>query len=236
MAGHQHRRAPLRHVAQKQRPHLPPHHRIEAVHRLVQNEVLRHTAYRQPEGRLLLHTLAHAPQHHLLIQREYLLQLLVPLPAEIRVDAGEEFRHLPDTRLGEIVPIVADHSHAPLGPGVLIHRLAVQQHLAAVLPVNARQMADNGGLARAVGAYQSVHRALGHGHGQPIQRPEAVKGLDYVFYLKHGRFLLPTGPPATAGCSPAPSAPPAAASASLSAPGCAGPARCPSPPRSCPCR
>ena len=185
VAGHQHRGAPLGHVAQKQRPYLPPHHRVKAVHRLVQNEVLRHAAHRQPEGRLLLHTLGHAAQHQLLVQREHLLQLLVALPAEGGIQPCIELRHLPDTALGEIVPVVADDGHAPLHGGVLIHRLAVHQHVAAVLPVDARQMADDGGLARTVGAHQSVHRAVGHRHGQAVQRPEAVKALDDVFYLDH---------------------------------------------------
>lgn len=198
VAGHQHRRAALRHVAQKQRPHLPPHHRVKAIHRLVQNEVLRHTAHHQPKGRLLLHTLAHPPQHHFLIQREDLLQLLVPLPAEIGVDTGEEFRHLPDARLREVVPVVADNGHTTLHGDVLIYRLTVHQHVAAVLPVDARQMADDGGFPRAVGPYQTVHRAVGHRHGQVVQRPEAVKGLDDVFYLDH----LPSPPSqSTSSCS-----------------------------------
>ena len=119
------------------------------------------------------------------LQREHLLQLLVALPAEGGIQPCIELRHLPDAALGEVVPVVADDGHAPLHSGVLIHRLAVHQHVAAVLPVDARQMADDGGLARAVGPHQTVHRAVGHRHGQAVQRPEAVKALDDIFYLDH---------------------------------------------------
>ena len=168
MAGYQHRGTTLRHVPQQQGPHLPPHHRVQTVHRLIQNEVLRHTTHGQPEGRLLLHPLAHAPQHLAVIQGEHLLHLLVSLPGEGGVRPGVQLRHLGNGRLREIVPVVGDHHHAPLGVGVLPNGSALQQQLAAVGAVYAGKVADDGGLSGAVGANQPIYRPLGYGEGGPV--------------------------------------------------------------------
>ena len=57
MGGNQHRGAVFRHIRQNHAHHLPAHHRVQAIHRLVQNQHLRMDAHGQVEGRLLLHTL-----------------------------------------------------------------------------------------------------------------------------------------------------------------------------------
>ena len=180
MAGHQHGGATLRHVAQQQRPHLTAHHRVKAVHRLVQDQVLRHAAHGDPERRLLLHTLAHAADHLAVVQREHLVHPVIALLAEAGVHTLIQPGHLPNGPLGEIEPVVGDHAQALLDGGVFVDGPALQRQLAAVGAVNAGEMADDGGLSGAVGAHQSVDRALGDGQIGVIQRPEAVKGLDDV--------------------------------------------------------
>ena len=67
VGGDKDRGAPLGHVPQHQRPDLPPHDGIQAVHRLVENQVVRHGAEGQPEGGLLLHALAEAAEGALLV-------------------------------------------------------------------------------------------------------------------------------------------------------------------------
>ena len=146
----------------------------------------------RPEGRLLLHPLAHAPQHLAVIQGKHLLHLLVSLPGEGGVRPGVQLRHLGNGRLREIVPVIGDHHHAPLGVGVLPNGSALQQQLAAVGAVYAGKVADDGGLSGAVGANQPIYRPLGYGEGGAVQCPEAVKALDHLFCLKHSRFLLST--------------------------------------------
>ena len=44
VGGDQHGGPPLGHISHEEGPHLPPHHRIQAVHRLIQHQDVRHTA------------------------------------------------------------------------------------------------------------------------------------------------------------------------------------------------
>ena len=60
VAGEKHRGAPGGHIIQQHLPDLAAHDRVQAVHRLIQHQVLGHTAHGDPKGRLALHTLAHA--------------------------------------------------------------------------------------------------------------------------------------------------------------------------------
>ena len=211
VAGHQHRGAPVGHVPQQQGPHLPPHHRVQTVHRLIQHQHLRHAAHGQPEGRLLLHALAHPPQRLLFRQGEHLPQLVIPVPAEEGVGPGIQPGHLPDARLGEEVPVVGDRRHAALHRGIFVYRLPVQGDFAAVGPVYAGEVPDDGGFSRAVGAHQTVYRPLGHGHADAVQSPEAIKGFHHVFCLKHRCPLLSKGPSIPPGSCPGPAAPPSGA-------------------------
>ena len=172
VAGHQHRGAPVGHIPQQQGPHLPPHHRVQTVHRLA--------AHGQPESRLLLLALAHPPQGLLFRQGEHLPQLVIPVPAEEGVGPGIQPGHLPGARLGEEVPVVGYRRHAALHRGIFVYRLAVQGDFAAVGPVYAGEVPDDGGFSRAVGAYQTVDRTLGDGQAGFVQGAEAVKGLDDV--------------------------------------------------------
>ena len=185
VAGHQHRSAPFRHVAHHQAPHLPAHHRVKAVHRLIQNQVVRHGGQRQPEGRLLLHPLGKPPDGALFVQIENLFQLFVPLHGEVGVEAPVKPHHVTDGGSAEIVPVVGNGGDPGFQRRVFPHVLAPQLHRAAVLPENTGEVADDGGLAGAVGAYQPVNRAGGDAEGGVIQGGEAVKGLDDVFHFNH---------------------------------------------------
>ena len=78
-----------------------------------------------------------------------------------------------------------------LTAGFFVHGLAVDVDHAAVRAVDARQMADERGLARAVPAGEAVHRAAPVSHGHAVERAEAVKRFDDVFDFNHGSFLLP---------------------------------------------
>ena len=109
------------------------------------------------------------------------MHLVVALLAEGGVHALIEAGHLPDGPLGEIEPVVGDHADAALDGGVFVDGLALQSQGAAVRAVDAGEVADDGGFARAVGAHQAVHRALGDGQAGVVQRAEAVKALDDVF-------------------------------------------------------
>ena len=180
VAGHQNGGATLGHVAQQQRPHLTAHDGVKAVHRFVQDQVFRHAAHGDPEGRLLLHTLAHTADHLAVVQREHLVHFVVALLAEGGVHALVESGHLPDGPLGEIEPVVRNDADALLDGGVFVDGLALQRQRAAVGTVDAGEMADDGGFSRAVGAYQTVDRTLGDGQAGFVQGAEAVKGLDDV--------------------------------------------------------
>ena len=185
MGGHQHRAAVFRHVGQQQVPDLAAHHRVQAVHRLVQHDVVRAAAEGQPEGRLLLHALGHFADGLAQAQVKGPAQLLKARLTEAGVDAAVKQHHIPDGGLGIVKHIVGDIGDAGLHGRVFIHRLPFYQHLAGVLPVDARHMADQGGLACPVGAYQPIDRAGRHGDVQAVQRLEAVKALDEIVYLDH---------------------------------------------------
>ena len=72
---YEHRHALLRHILHDKRPHLPPHHGVEAVHRLIEHEYLRPRRKRDPERRLLLHAARKAADGARIVKREDLAQL-----------------------------------------------------------------------------------------------------------------------------------------------------------------
>ena len=181
----QHGGAVLADVAHHQAPHLPAHDGIQAVHRLVKDQVLGPAAHGQPEGGLLLHPLAHAADGGFFRQGEDILELLIAGGVKGGVEALVEVHHIPDGGGGEVVPIVGDGGHQGLFPRVFIHALPLHQDLAAVGTVDAGKMADDGGFARAVGAYQAVYPAVGHCNVRAVQGAKAVEGLDQTLYLDH---------------------------------------------------
>ena len=185
VGGHQYRAAVFRHVGQQQVPDLAAHHRVQAVHRLVQHDVVRAAAEGQPEGRLLLHALGHFADGLAQAQVKGAAQLLKARLTEAGVDAAVKQHHVLDGGLGIVKHIVGDVGDAPLHGRVFIHRLPFDQHLAGVLPVDARHMADQGGLACPVGAHQTVDCPLGHRDIQAVQGLKAVKALDQILYLDH---------------------------------------------------
>ena len=186
VGGDQHRGPPLGHVPHEKGPHLPPHHRVQAVHRLIQHQDVRHTAQGQPEGGLLLHPLGQAADGLLLVHGgEGVLQRLIPLVVELGIQSPVELHHVPGGGGQEVVQLVGDPGHPALHRRVFIHRLTVHPHGAGVRPVDAGDVPQNGGLARAVGPHQAVNGAPLHRHGQAVQGPEAVKALDHVVYLDH---------------------------------------------------
>ena len=202
VAGYQHRSAPLRHVAHHQAPHLTAHHRVQTVHRLIQDQIIRHGGQSQPEGRLLLHTLGKPPDRPLFVQFKHFPQLFIPLRGEVWIEALVKPHHIPDARRIEIVPIIGNGGDLGLQRRVFPHILAAQLHGAAVLPENAGEMADDGGLARAVGPYQSVDGSGGHTEGRVIQGGKAVKGLDDVFHFDHCSYTSSMSAAASASVTP----------------------------------
>ena len=188
--GDQHRRPLLRHVLQQNAPDLTAHHRVQAVHRLVQDHQFRLQAHGQPEGRLFLLSLAELTHQLLRVQREGLAQGLKTLHREVRVHVPIESHHIPDRSLAVIKDLIGDIGDAALDGGVFIDLLAADADLTRVLPVNAGQVADQGGLARAVGPHQAVDRSLRRMQIQAVQGPEPVKALAEPANVNHGFCLL----------------------------------------------
>ena len=122
----QHGGAPLGHVAHEQRPHLAAHHRVQAVHRLVQHQHLGLAAQGQPEGGLLLHPLGQAADGLLVVHvGKGLPQGLVPLAVEGGVHPPVKAGHIPGGGGGEVVQVVGDDGDLGLHRRVFKHRLAV---------------------------------------------------------------------------------------------------------------
>ena len=181
----QHRGASLGHIRQHQRPHLPAHHRVQTVHRLIQDQVVRHAAQGQPEGRLLLHTLAEAADRPFFIQLKDLLQLFIPLHGKSGIKSAVKAQHIPNGGLKEVVPVVRDGGDPRLQSGVLPHILAADAHRARVLAEDARQVADQGGLTGAVGTHQAVDAARRHRQRGAVQGCEAVEPLHQAIHFDH---------------------------------------------------
>ena len=164
----------------------PAHHRVQAVHRFVQDQHLRVAAQGQPEGGLLLHPLGQPADGLLLIHLgEGLGQSLVPLHIESRVDPPVEAHHVLGGGGAEIVQVVGDSGDLGLHRRVLIDLFPVHQHGARVRAVDAHDVPQDRGLACAVGTHQTVDRALLRRHCQAVQGSEAVEGLDHIVHLDH---------------------------------------------------
>ena len=129
------------------------------------------------KGRLLLHTLGEAADGAFLRQGEDLPQPLKKGIIKGGVDVPVEPAHILQGCGGVVENIIGDVADFGLGLRVFKYRLPGESHAAAVRAVDAGDVADGGGFARAVGAYQAVYRALGHVQGQIVQGKKAVKGL-----------------------------------------------------------
>ena len=185
VGGDQHRGAVFADVVHHEAPHLAAHHRVQSVHRFVQDQVSGAAGHGQPEGGLLLHPLAHAADQGLFREGEHRPEFLIAGHVEGGVKAPVEAHHVRDGGGGKGVPVVGDGGDEGLFLRALVDRGTLHQHFAAVGAVNAGEVADDGGFPRAVGAHQTVDPAAGDGDGGPVQGGEAVKGLDHVFYFDH---------------------------------------------------
>ena len=98
--------------------------------------------------------------------------------------------HVLQSSGGKIEDLIGDIADGLLDLGIFVDGLSLQGDSAAVRPVNAGHVANDGGLARAVGAYQSVDSSLGHRHIQVIQGFEGAEGFGEVFDFNHVLFPL----------------------------------------------
>ena len=114
------------------------------------------------EGRLLLHTLTKAANLALFRQAEHIVEPVEQGVVKLGVDTPVETAHILQGRRGVVKNVVGDVADGGFDLRVFVDGLAVHGDLSAVGPVNARQVPDGGGLARAVGAYKAIDRALGH--------------------------------------------------------------------------
>lgn len=180
-----HCRAALGNVLQDEAPHLTAHHGVETVHRLVEDEIVGHRAQREPESRLLLLALAHAAQRSLFIEREDLAEPFKAFLIELRVQPAVKAHHIAQPRLHKVEPVIGDGGDARLHVHVFPDGLAVKGHAAAVLMINARQVAQQRCLARAVWPDKAVDRAARYAQIRAVERGKAVKGLFKTAYFDH---------------------------------------------------
>ena len=181
----QDRGAPLGHVLHQDAPDLPAHHRVQAVHRLVQDQHPGLDGDGQQEGRLLLHALGVAPQLHPVVQAEGRQQPAVALVREVGIDAAVKPAHLLEARGGEVEDVVRDERDPGFDVGILIDRLAVHRDRPVIRAENAGDVPDQGGLSRPVGPDQAVDRPVRHGQGQIVQGPDLPEGLGQIAYFDH---------------------------------------------------
>ena len=173
-------------VLQDDAPDLAAHHGVEAVDRLVENQIVGLRADGQPEGGLLLHALGKAAQRPLLVELEDFMQLPVAAHVEAGIELSHQFRHLADrvARVGG--EIVRDEGHPPLDRRVFPNRESADRNRAGIRTVDARNAAKHRGFARAVRPHKAVDRAVRHGEAQIVQRAEAVERFGDILYLDHG--------------------------------------------------
>ena len=142
-------------------------------------------ARRGPEGRLLLLALAHAAQRPLFIEREDLAELFKALLIELRVQPAVKAHHIAQSRLHKVEPVIGNGGDARLHARIFPDLLAVKAHAALILAVNARQVAQQRRLARAVRPDKAVDRAARHAQIRAVERGKAVKGLFKTAYFDH---------------------------------------------------
>ena len=107
------------------------------------------------------------------------------LAVEARVHVAVEAHHVHGAGLTVVEHLVGDVGDAAFDGGVFVYLLAADQHGAGGLTVDAREMADERGFARAVRADKAVYRAVRHGCVQPVERAEAAVALYKTSDLYH---------------------------------------------------
>ena len=115
VGGDEHRGFPLGDLGEDEAPHLAAHDRVEAVHRLVQNEHIRAGADAQLKGCLLLHALGKAADLPVFGQLEGFVQAVEQGIIEVGVDAPVEFAHILRGGGGVVEDVVGDGGDARLG-------------------------------------------------------------------------------------------------------------------------
>ena len=83
-------------VLQDDAPDLAAHHGVEAVDRLVEDQIIGLRTDGQPEGGLLLHALGEAAQRLFLVKLEDLAQLSIAAEVEAGIELLHQTRHLAD--------------------------------------------------------------------------------------------------------------------------------------------
>ena len=114
------------------------------------------------EGCLLLHTLTETANLSPFRQAEHIVELIEQGVVKLGVDAPVETAHILQSGRGVVENVVGDVADGGFDLRVFVDGLTIHGDGAAVGPVNAGQMPDGGGLARAVGAHKAIDRAFGH--------------------------------------------------------------------------
>ena len=103
----------------------------------------------------------------------------------MRVEPAVKAHHIAQSRLHKVEPVIGNGGDARLHVHVFPDGLAVKGHAAAVLMINARQVAQQRCLACAVWPDKTVDRAARHAQIRAVERGKAVKGLFKTAYFDH---------------------------------------------------
>ena len=177
VGGHQHAYAPFGNIGKNQAQDLPPHHRIQSVHRFVQNQHIRAGAYGQLESGLLLHALGKPADGAFSGKLKGLKKPLKKGVVKPGIGIAVIGAHVLHGGGGEVEDVIGYVADPGFDAGVFVDPLTLHEHGAAVRAVHAGEAADQGGFARAVGAHQTVDGALGDMHGQIVQGLACAKGF-----------------------------------------------------------
>ena len=131
------------------------------------------------EGGLLLHSLGE-PADAAGGQGKHFLELLIQGFVKPGIHIPVEPVHILHGGGGEIEHVIGNIADALFQIGVIGNGLTVYGDGAAVRLVDAGKVADDGGLACAVGSHQTIHSALGHGKAEVVQRLKAAEGLGHI--------------------------------------------------------
>ena len=148
--GDQYRSATLRHVGHDYAPYLTAHHRVQTIHRLIQNQHVGTGADGQMEGCLLLHTLGETTNLHGSRETEYVMQFGVQRLVEIGVYSFVILMHILQCGGGEVEYVIGNVTDAGFDSGVFENGLPVDENLACILSVDTGEMANDGGFSCAV--------------------------------------------------------------------------------------
>ena len=184
VAGDEHGYLPLAVEPQYELAHLDYALRVEAVHRLVEDEEIRPAAERHGDAEPLLH--AEGEVARLLFARVRKAHEREQLVYALKARQAEDAVLLPEILPRAHVEIDArrlhHRAHAAAGePDVAAGELpAVDAVSAGCGPLKPADEADERGLARAVAAHDAVDGALRYVHAQPAESPGLAVALDKV--------------------------------------------------------